>query len=318
MDVRQLRYFVRIAELGSVSAASHRLGVAQPSLSQHIKHLEQELGVDLLIRSSRGVSLTDSGQILLSHATSIVNAVDVAVTEIKDRSGEVRGSVSIGVPSSAGNVLSVPLAETVCHQFPKVMLRTMEAMSGHVQEWLAQGQIDLGILYDIDHVRHLRTQPLLVEELFLVAAADGWHGKVGSNGIADKSVSLRECADLGLILPHRTHGLRETTERFASSQKVHLNVIIEMDSLTNIKALVARGSGYSILAHAAVVEEIQRATLVIIPIREPVMRRTVFLVRNPSRPLTEATREIEGLIKEIVTELVRKRLWLGQLCSSYT
>ena len=318
MDVRQLRYFVRIAELGSVSAASHRLGVAQPSLSQHIKHLEQELGVDLLIRSSRGVSLTDSGQILLSHATSIVNAVDVAVTEIKDRSGEVRGSVSIGVPSSAGNVLSVPLAETVCHQFPKVMLRTMEAMSGHVQEWLAQGQIDLGILYDIDHVRHLRTQPLLVEELFLVAAADGWHGKVPSNGIADKSVSLRECADLGLILPHRTHGLRETIERFASSQKVHLNVIIEMDSLTNIKALVARGSGYSILAHAAVVEEIQRATLVIIPIREPVMRRTVFLVRNPSRPLTEATREIEGLIKEIVTELVRKRLWLGQLCSSYT
>src|SRR5258707_3611917 len=105
MDVRQLRYFVRIAELGSVSAASHRLGVAQPSLSQHIKHLEQELGVDLLIRSSRGVSLTDSGQILLYHATSIVNAVDVAVPEIKDRSGAASGSVSIGVPSPAGNVV---------------------------------------------------------------------------------------------------------------------------------------------------------------------------------------------------------------------
>jgi LysR family nitrogen assimilation transcriptional regulator len=151
-----------------------------------------------------------------------------------------------------------------------------------------------------------------------VAAADGWHGKVGSDGVADKSVSLRECADLRLILPHRTHGLRETIERFASSQKVRLNVVIEMDSLTNIKALVARGSGYSILAHAALVEEIQRAALVIIPIREPVMRRTVFLVRNPSRPLTEATREIERLIKEIVAELVRKRLWLGQLCPSYT
>ena len=194
----------------------------------------------------------------------------------------------------------------------------MEAMSGHVQEWLAQGQIDLGILYGIDHVRHLRTQPLLVEELFLIAAADGWGGNVGADGIADKSVSLRECADLGLILPHRTHGLRETIERFASSQKVHLNIAIEMDSLTNIKALVARGSGYSILAHSGVVEEIERGALVIIPIREPVMRRTVFLVRNPSRPLTEATRQIEVLIKEIVAELVRKRHWLGQLVSSHT
>ncbi len=318
MDVRQLRYFVRIAELGSVSAASHRLGVAQPSLSQHVKHLEQELGVDLLVRSSRGVSLTDSGQILLSHAQSIVHAVDVAVTEIKDRSGELRGSVSIGVPSSAGNVLSVPLAETVLHQYPKLMLRTMEAMSGHVQEWLAQGQLDLGILYDVDHVRHLRIQPLLMEELFLVSAADGWHGKIGNDGIAQKPITLRECAELGLVLPHRSHGLRETIERFASSQTVSLNVVTEMDSLTNMKALVARGSGYSILAHSGVVEEIQRATLVIVPIRDPIMRRTVFLVRNPSRPLTEATREVERLIKEIVAELVRKRLWLGQICSSYT
>src|SRR5260370_39324182 len=121
-----------------------------------------------------------------------------------------------------------------------------------------------------------------------------------SNGMADKVVSLRECADLVLILPHRTHGLRETIERFASSQKLRLNVIIEIDSLTNIKALVARGSGYSILAHAAVVEEIQRATLVIIPIREPVMCRTVFLLRNPARPLTEATREIDGPIKSVI------------------
>src|SRR5260370_11280394 len=112
MDVRQLRYFVRIAELGSVSAASHRLGVAQPSLSQHIKLLEQELGVDLLIRSSRGLSLTASGQILLADATSTVNAVDVAITEIKDLSAVHGGPARIGVPSSTGTLLSVPLAVT--------------------------------------------------------------------------------------------------------------------------------------------------------------------------------------------------------------
>jgi LysR family nitrogen assimilation transcriptional regulator len=316
MDVRQLRYFVSIAELGSVSAAAHRLGVAQPSLSQHVKHLEEELGVDLLIRSPRGVSLTESGQILLAHATSILNSVELAVTDIKERSGELKGAVSFGIPSSASNVLTVPLCETVQHEFPKIMLRTMEAMSGHVQEWLAQGQIDLGILYDIDRVRHLRTQPLLIEDLFLIVAPDSWSGKIGPEGIAEVSVTLRECADVGLIVPHRTHGLRETIERFANAQGVTLKVAVEMDSLTNIKALVSRGSGHSILAHAAVVDELQRGTLIAVPICEPVMRRTVYLVRNPSRPITQAVREIEKVINEIVAELVRKRVWPGKLIPS--
>ena len=313
MDLRQLRYFVSIAELGSISAASQRLGVAQPSLSQTIKQLEDELGVELLVRSPRGVSPTESGQILLDRASSILNAVELTRNEIKDRFGEVRGSVSFGVPSSASNVLSVPLAETVRHQFPKIMLRTMEAMSGFVQEWLAQGQLDLGILYDIERIRHLKAQALLVEELFLVAGTDGWNGKVGSDGIAETAMTFRECATLPMILPHRSHGLRDTIERFAGSRGLYLPVVLEMDSLTNIKTLVARGSGYTILAHAAVFDEVQRGALVIVPIRDPVMRRTVFLVRNPSKPITQAAREIERLIVEIVAELVRKRLWLGEL-----
>lgn len=312
MDLRQLRYFVSIAELGSISAASKRLGVAQPSLSQTIKQLEHELGVELLVRSPRGVSPTESGQVLLDRASSILNALELTAHEIKDRFGDVRGPVSFGVPSSAGNVLSVPLAETVRHQFPNIMLRIMEAMSGFVQEWLAQGQLDFGILYDVDRVRHLRAQALLVEQLFLVAAADEWRDNIGPNGIAETPVTLRECATLPMILPHRSHGLRDTIERFAASRACSLPVVLEIDSLTNIKALVARGSGYTILAPAAVFDELQQGTLVIVPICDPAIRRTVSLVRNPSRPVTQAAREVERLIVEIVAELVRKKLWLAQ------
>jgi LysR family transcriptional regulator, nitrogen assimilation regulatory protein len=116
MDVRQLRYFGAIAELGSVSAAANRLGVAQPSLSQHVKHLEEELGVTLLVRSPRGVILTDAGQILLAHAKSILDAVDVAVADLRNQSSELKGAVTFAIPSSASNVLSVPLCETVQHE----------------------------------------------------------------------------------------------------------------------------------------------------------------------------------------------------------
>lgn len=152
----------------------------------------------------------------------------------------------------------------------------------------------------------------MVEELFLVAAADAWRGRIGPNGIAEERLTLAECAALPMILPHRSHGLRETIERFAGARACSLPVVLEMDSLTNIKALVARGSGYTILAHAAVFEEVQRGTLVIVPICEPVMRRTVSLVRNPSKPVTQAAREVERLIVEIVAELVRKKLWLAE------
>jgi LysR family nitrogen assimilation transcriptional regulator len=313
MDLRQLKYFVSIAELGSISAASQRLGIAQPALSQTIRQLEIELGVELLVRSPRGVSLTESGQVLVDRASSILNALELTANEIRNRFGEVRGSVSFGVPSSASNVLSVPLAESVRHKFPKIMLRTMEAMSGFVHDWLAQGQLDLGILYDIERARHLKAQSLMIEELFLIAGADAWRSRNETAANGGSTVTLQDCAALPMILPHRSHGLRETIERFAASRGLALSVVLEMDSLTNIKTLVARGSGFTILSHAAVFDEVQSGSLVTIPIREPVMRRTVFLVRNPSKPITQAAREIERIILEIVAELVRRKVWLGEL-----
>lgn len=316
MDIRQLRYFGTIAEIGSVSAAAHRLGVAQPSLSQHVKHLEEELGITLLIRSPRGVMLTEGGQILLAHAKSILDAVDMAIGDLRNHSSsELKGAVTFAIPSSASNVLSVPLCETVQHEFPNIMLRTMEAMSGHVQEWLVQGQVDLGVLYDIRRVKHLRSIPLLEEDLYLVVSPDNWSEAVGADGIAESSVKLCDCANLGLVLPHRTHGLREIIEDFASQRDITVRVPIEMDSLTNIKTLVSRGSAFSILARAAIVEELHRKTLIAVPICEPVLRRTVYLVRNPSRPANEAVLKVQRLIIEIVGELVTKGRWPGELLS---
>lgn len=312
MDVRQLRYFVCIAELGSLSAASHRLGIAQPSLSQHVKHLEEELGVELLVRSSRGVRVTESGQILLSHASGVLRALEYAVSELRDHVGEPRGPVSVGLPSSACNVLSVPLAEAVRRKFPKIILRTMDAMSGHVQQWLSEGSIDLGILYDVNEVRHLRVTPLLVEELFLVAAADGWPHEVDVQGVSRVSVTLSECAELGLILPHRTHGLREMIERVAESRGVRLNVVLEMDALTHLKTLVVRGAGYTMLAPAAVTEEVEQRKLVLVPICDAPMRRTVYFVRNPLRMVTRAALEIERLMLDLTLSLVRKGVWRGE------
>ena len=315
MDIRQLRYFVAIADQHSMSLASGKLGVAQPSLSHHVMRLEEELGVQLLVRSTRGVTLTESGERLYTHALAVIKAVEVAVADLRDQSSELSGPVSFAFPSSVSNVLTVPLSETVRNEFPKIVLRAMDAMSGHVQAWLTEGSIDFGILYDVHCAPQLDLRPLLVEDLYLVAASDSWKGEIGKNGIAKAPVSLRECCGLGLILPHRAHGLREMAERVADAQSLHLDVVMEMDSLSRIKTLVSRGSGYSLLAHAAVHEELERGELVLVPIRDPAMRRTVYLASNPARPIKRAAREVERLAVSIVAELVRKGYWLGELAS---
>lgn len=287
--------------------------MAQPSLSQHVLRLETELGVRLLDRSSRGVQLTEPGQILARHAGQIVEALDAAVADIRERGGAPRGPVAFALPSSVGMALSVPLAETVRHEHPGIMLRAMDAMSGHVQAWLESGAVDLGILYNVEAVRHLKVTPLLVEELYLVAAADAWPHPVGPGGVAVAPVTLREAAALPLVLPSRSHGLRERIEASARAAGVGLNVTIEMDALVQIKELAARGSGYSILAHAAVRKEVEAGEIVLTPIVEPVLRRTVHLVRNPARPVTRAVLEVERLTLRIIAELVARGLWRGEL-----
>jgi LysR family nitrogen assimilation transcriptional regulator len=303
MDIRQLRCFLATVEEGSLSAAALRLQLAQPSLSQQVAKLEEELGVQLLVRTPRGVTPTDSGQALANHARAILEALSLAEQDVRHFSGEPQGVVSVGLPSSLSMVLSVPLAETVRHDYPKISLRLVEAMSGDIRSWLGENAIDLGFLYDVQQLRDLASRPLFEEQLFLVAAPDNWSAST------DQAVSLSEAAKLPLVLPSRRHGLREMIERHARSKNVSLNVVLEIDALTQIKALVARASAYTILAHAAVIDEVERGNLILVPVVDPEMIRIVSLVRNPNRVVTRASLEVEKLVTMLIRELMQRRRW---------
>ncbi len=305
MDIRQLRYFIAIAEEGSLSAASHRLRVAQPSLSQHVIKIEQELGVTLITRSPRGVALTPSGEILLRHAREICQSMSVCQEMVKKSGSVLEGSVAFGLPSSISMVLSVPLAETVRHALPKVKFRAVEAMSGFIREWLLDETIDLGFLYDFDDARLFEARELMQEDLYFFAAADNWPiaRPVG------QPVTLAEIAGLELILPSQHHGMRRTIEKYASTRGLTLNVCVEMDALAQIKELVARGSGFTILAAAAAHDRVERGDLVSSPIIEPTITRTVYLVRKLTRPQTFVSREVERITLDVINELVGRGIW---------
>lgn len=305
MDVRQLRYFVAIAEEGSLSAAAQRLNVAQPALSQHVIALEKRLDVKLLERSPRGVTLTQPGEVLLTHARGILSALDATVEAVRQSGAEPRGEVAFGLPSSIAMVLSVPLAETVRLELPKVRLRVVDAMSGFIQGWLDDQSIDLGMLYDIGPVRHLGHRQLMTEELCFFSAPDAWPFATPSGA----PVPLAEVAKVELVLPSKQHGLRSMIDRVARAHGIALDVTTEMDGLAQIKSLVARGSGGTILAPAAAIDFVERGELAMAPIVEPRLVRPVYLVRNPAKPLTRASRELERITLEVVRDLIGRGIW---------
>lgn len=314
MDIRHLRYFIAISEEKSLSAASHRLGVAQPSLSQHVIKLEEELGVSLMQRSTRGIVLTEDGLRLVHHARQICQSLELCLSEMRDVGGAVRGPVVLGLPPSVSMVLSVPLAETVRVELPQVRLQATEAMSGFIRGWIADRTVDIGFLYDIDTADRFNVIHLLDESLCFFAPPDDWPLSASPG----TPVALADLVGLELILPSPSHGLRKTIERHARDMGIILNVVIEMDAMTQIKELVARGSGYTILAPAAAHDFVARGELVKSPIAVPDIHRPVYLCSNPEKPLTRATRAVERLTVEVTADLVTRGIWEGQLSDGIT
>ncbi len=202
-------------------------------------------------------------------------------------------------------VLSVPLAETVMVELPQVKLRAIEAMSGFIKAWLEDQSLDLGFLYEVNDIKHYEFRQLMSEDLHFFAAPDNWPLKRNPGA----EVPLSEIRDLALILPSQHHGLRQTIERHARSASQNLNVVIEMDALSQIKELVVRGSGYTILAPAAAHDRVQRGELVMSRIVDPVMSRPVYLVRNQAKILTQACRAVERITIEVVRDLVGRKIW---------
>lgn len=309
MDIRHLRYFIAIAEAPSLSAAAHTLGVAQPSLSQQVLKIEQELGTKLVQRSARGTVLTEDGELLVRHARTVCDAFERGMDELREARDAVRGKVGFGMPPSVSMVLSVPLVETVRVELPDLRLCAVEAMSGYIKSWIDDGTVDLGFIYDLHKAEHFRTTHVLTEQLFFFSAPDAWP----LDSPPGAPVRLRDLQPLELILPEMTHGLRATIENYARTRDVHLNVTIEMDAMTQIKELVARGSGYTILSPAAAHDFVGRGELVKSQITDPDMVRPVFLATNPIRKTSRACRAIQQITREVARDLVLRGIWEGRL-----
>ncbi|AXC48810.1 LysR family transcriptional regulator [Paracoccus suum] len=309
MDLRQLRYFIAIAEQGSFSRAAVVLHVAQPALSLHVRNMEAALGTALLVRTPRGVELTEAGTILLRHARIIMDQITVAAEEVRGRHSDPAGDVRLGLPGTIGQILAVPLITAANQRYPRIKLRIAEAMSGFILEWMREGRIDLAVLYGQAAEHGIRTEQLLDEQLQFFGPAEGLRSEVLPP--PHSPLAFAEIARLPLILPGIGHGLRDLLGRHAQVHQVELNTVIDVESYSNIKALVAEGLGYSILPEHAIAAEVAEARLRSWPVAAPGITRGIYLAHSASRPMTSAVSTVLALARETLHDLARTGRWIG-------
>jgi len=307
VDLRQPRYFVGIVEEQSISLAAKRLRVAQPALSHHVRALEADLGVPLLVRSLHGVKPTEAGERLYAYAVNISKYVDEATDRVRRFGAEPQGLVAVGLPTSVALVVAVPLVEAVCRELPQVQLRVTEGMSGHILEWLQAHRVDFAMLFESKENKPFATQALLTEDLYAICPP----------GASSQDVPFTEAAAFPLILPGRPHGLRERLELAARKAGINLNIKAEIDALPEIKLLVEHGVGSSILSLSAVREEKAAGLVEVRSIVSPRLERTVHLCQVKERPLTHAAEAVREITLRVVQDLVIQQVWPSRPSSSF-
>lgn len=241
MNLRQLRYFAQIVESGSLSKASRCLFIAQPALSQQIARLEDEVGKPLLQRSSRGVTPTENGLALYHHALFVLRQMDQALSIARQDAGAIHGMVSVGLPATTVLAIGLPLMKAIRQQYPGILLNVVEGMSGHIAQMMRLGQLDLAILFSNDVSSKLDATALLEEELFVLFPQSSPYAPVGR-----ASMTVAEVAELPLILPTSTHGLRRRVVAEFERRDLKPHVVAEIDSLSLLMDCVNDGIGATI------------------------------------------------------------------------
>jgi len=296
MNLQQIQTFVQVAQCGSFSRASVLLDTAQPALSRQVRALEVELGQTLLIRTGRGVALTDAGRRLLEHSYAILQRLAQAREDLDQQRGEPVGHIIVGLPPSLARRLCLPLIQTFSTQMPKAHLSVVEGFSTNIAEWLGTGRMDMGLVYTPEPHPHIEVQPLMPEHLCLVGPTEQLRGRNG--------VPFSELADFALIMPQRGHVFRKLMEAQATLLQVKLNVAWEVSSVPAVLDLVRAGCGYATLTNSALHSHVHscccdRPALISVPIENPQVPCTLCLVQSAKKQVTPLARKTGEVLQQL-------------------
>jgi LysR family nitrogen assimilation transcriptional regulator len=310
VDLRQLGYFVHVAELGSFTKAAAMLSVAQSALSHQVRQLEVELKQALLYRNGRGVTPTDAGKRLLGHARGILMQVERVRDELAETRGAPVGNVVLGLPASIARILTLPLLKAFRQAFPSASLGIVEGLSAYVIEWLVAGRVDIGLVFNAAPGPAIEIHPLHEQEMFLISA------KSKANSRAVSPVPTRALPRYPLIIPSRPNANRMRIETLLADRGLTPRIAYEIDAIASILDLVHEGFGYAILPLDSLRGHARARELVASPIVKPKLTIHMSLVISSQRPATALTTAMLALTRKTALDVLLGKASVNQVSAA--
>lgn len=305
MDIRQLKYFVAIVDAGSLSRAAQKLYIAQPSLSQQMAALEEELDTQLLLRSAKGVKPTIAGHTLYQRARTILRQMEQIRADVHEEGGIESGMVAVGLPTTIAAVLAVPLFEHVRRHYPGIRLQIFESMSGYISEMLPDGRLDLAILFRDSQTHGMSVIPVFDEELYVFG-----HAGLSLHKSAT-TCPLSALAHVPLVTPGTVNNLRLLIERTFLREEIELNIVGDIDSLPALMAIAYGGSACTILPASAILHRADNARPAMRRVVAPDMSRPASVCWSHALPVSAAALAVRKAMVGLIGELHASGHWPG-------
>lgn len=308
MELRQLRYFVRIIETGSMGSAAQDLDIGVSALSQQMSRLENELAIRLLQRTSRGVTPTNAGLAFYSQAQLALRHADDAI--LAAREARLSGHVSVGMAPSTASKLGIPFIHAMQENYADVRLHVVESLSGNLERMINTRQIDLAVVFQKDKILRWSARPILEEQLFLI----GSHALLAA--LPDNPITPEQLAGIPLIMPSQGHGLRGRLDAVCQEHALNVEIVAEIDGLALLMRAVRDGLGATLQPGAAI-SHLDNDALRVIGVHNPVLSRPNFLVSLSDDELTPAGLAARVVLTKVMRQLVDAGEWPGATLYAY-
>jgi DNA-binding transcriptional LysR family regulator len=279
MDLRRLEIFAKVVELGSFSRAAQALSLTQPTVSEHVRALEDELGVQLLDRLGRGAAPTRAGQLLLGYAQRLLALSREARQAIDQFQGRLSGELVVGGSTIPGEYVLPALIGQFKAKQADISVVLLIGDSQQVSEWVDDGRVELGVIGARPSQRTLEARELMADELVVVVPAEhAWARR--------ETVTIGEVQAEPMVVRERGSGSREALERALHEAGTSLGafrIVGEMGSTQAIKQAVRSGVGVALISGRAVTDECKAGLLSCLKIARLDVRRAFYLVTHRDR-----------------------------------
>lgn len=307
MLFEDLQAFIVVANTSSFSKAALRLRIAQSSLSKRVQRLEHHFGVALLHRHGRGVSLTESGTVLLARAEKLVHEMEEVELDVRGIMTESVGTVRIAMPPATGPALAPRVFQQCLADHPRIVPQLRESTSDTIHDWLSSGELDLALIYNPEHGPDFEVQPLVTEPLFVIAP--GMDKATGRAASYPGHFGIDDLAHLPLILPRSPHSIRVLVERLCAGNGIQPNILYESDSIRSTKGIVERGLGCTVFSKSSLADELADGRLQAIPFTSALLSWTLCLAHTRRDNISLAVMSVKRIILQQVNELLKEGFW---------